>query len=184
MSGFMQETMINDGSKEQIQLVAQFETAGDEWVDDAFLQNFLEFPNPSRPGEFIGATCNTRYTRSNGTAEKFFVETMVGESLSNSAAGDRQWRDYGIMAPEELFTIADDDWAYEGTYVGGKSSQACAIKAVLWEQVDGEADYDDNADYWFLKNELALYVTAGFRLWTDEDNMAPQFKADTEVFAY
>ena len=37
MSGFMQETMINDGSKEQIVLVAQFETAGDEWVDNAFL---------------------------------------------------------------------------------------------------------------------------------------------------
>ena len=37
MSGSMQEAMIVDESKEQIVLSAQFETAGDEWDDGAYL---------------------------------------------------------------------------------------------------------------------------------------------------
>ena len=49
---------------------------------------------------------------------------MAGESLSNGAAGGgRQWRDYGIAAPESLFTqVEGDDDAYEGTWVSKKSS--------------------------------------------------------------
>ena len=104
MSGSVQEKMTDDGSKEQIVLTASFETAGGKWDDRSWLQNFLEFPNPSKPGEFIGATCNTKYTQGNGTSSKITIETMAGESLSNAAAGGgRMWRDYGIAAPETLF---------------------------------------------------------------------------------
>ena len=37
MSGFVQEAMVSDGSKEQIVLLAQFETGGNEWADNALL---------------------------------------------------------------------------------------------------------------------------------------------------
>ena len=37
MSGSMLEAMIVDESKEQIVLNVQFETAGDEWNDGAYL---------------------------------------------------------------------------------------------------------------------------------------------------
>ena len=123
MSGTVKEVMTDDGSKEQIVLTAQFETAGGKWDDNSWLQNFLEFPNPSKPGEFVGATCNTKYTQGNGTSSKITIETMAGESLSNGAAGGgRQWRDYGIAAPEALFEQVAGGDAYEGTYVSKKSS--------------------------------------------------------------
>lgn len=86
-------------------LTAQFETSGGKWDDNAWLQNFLEFPNPSKPGEFIGATCNTKYSQGNGQSSKITVETMAGESLSNAAAGGgKGWRDYGLVAPKVFFT--------------------------------------------------------------------------------
>ena len=37
MSGSVKEVMTDDGSKEQIVLTAQFETAGGKWADDAWL---------------------------------------------------------------------------------------------------------------------------------------------------
>ena len=182
MSGSVQEVMTDDGSKEQIVLTAQFETGGGKWDDNSWLQNFLEFPNPSKPGEFIGATCNTKYTQGNGTSSKITIETMAGESLSNAAAGGgRMWRDYGIAAPETLFEQVAGGDAYQGTYAGRQSSQACAVQAVLWELVDGEGD---NATYWDLKNGPALSVTAGFRLWDNKDDATPSFKADAEPFTY
>jgi len=107
---------------------------------------------------------------------------MAGESLSNAAAGGgRQWRDYGIAAPESLFTQVEGGDGYEGSYVSRTSSQACAVQAVLWELVDGEGD---NATYWDLKNGPALQVTAGFRLWENKDDATPEFKADAEPFTY
>ena len=109
---------------------------------------------------------------------------MAGESLSNSAAGDRKWLDYGLVAPDSLFTRTWSDVDYEGIHVGNRSSQACAVQAVLWELVDGEAGSVDNDFYWSLKNQQALVVTAGFRLWADKNDRVPQFKADTEPFLY
>ena len=99
MSGSVQEVMTDDGSKETIVLTAQFNTEGGKWDDDSWLQNFLQVPNPQKPGEFIGSTCNTKYSQSNGTSSKITIETMAGESLSNAdAGGGRQWRDYGTAA--------------------------------------------------------------------------------------
>jgi hypothetical protein len=49
--------------------------------------------------------------------------------------------------------------------------------------VDGEADNADNDLYWALKNGQEIYGSAGLRLWADEDDKAPQFKADTQ-FSY
>ena len=37
MSGSVKEVMTDDGSKEQIVLTAQFETAGGKWADNAWL---------------------------------------------------------------------------------------------------------------------------------------------------
>ena len=109
---------------------------------------------------------------------------MAGESLSNSAAGDRQWPDYGFVAPTALFRKTEYDSNYEGIHFGNKSSQACAVQAVLWELVDGEAGSVDNDSYWSLKNQQALLVTAGFRLYAEKNDSVPQFKADTEPFIY
>lgn len=105
MSGSVKEVMTDDGSQEKIVLTAQFETSGGRWDDKSWLQNFLEFPNPSKPGEYVGATCNTKYTQGNGQSDKITIETMAGESISNGAAGGgRNWRDYGLVAPEVFFT--------------------------------------------------------------------------------
>ena len=117
MSGFVQEAMVSDGSKEQIVLLAQFETGGNEWADNALLQNFLEFPNPSRPGEFIGATCNTWYTHSSGPTEKFRVESMAGESLTNAAGDRRGWLNYGMVGPVPFFRKVEKDF-YETLSIG------------------------------------------------------------------
>ena len=184
MSGSVQEKMTDDGSKEQIVLTASFETAGGKWDDRSWLQNFLEFPNPSKPGEYIGATCNTKYTQGDGVSDKIVVETMAGESISNAlASGGKNYRDYGVLSPTQLFTATGVDGDYEGTYDnrGKTSSQACAVQAVLWEMVDGEGE---NELYWDLKNGPAIQVTAGFRLYDNKDDAEPRLKGDAEAFTY
>ena len=62
-SGLVQETMTDDGSLETITIAMGWETGGAKWADGAWVQNFAQWPDPSKPGSYLGVTCNAEYKR-------------------------------------------------------------------------------------------------------------------------
>ena len=103
-AGQVKEVMTDDGSLQTITVTMGWETEGDKWDDKAWVQNFAQWPDPANVGEYIGVTCNAQYIRGDAYSYNVSVDTMAGESLSNSDAdGGRNWEEYGVLSPRALF---------------------------------------------------------------------------------